>query len=259
MARISVLSSFTALMLVAAPAFAQEVGGIQLRPEVLNLPDAQQQALNLALSLLQRGQIAQQLLQGRNTASSQGSPVPAPTNPNAVNPSANLPAVNQQTIASMRGDPGYLAGFSFGQPLAPSRARPVVVPSYVDQSSTYVDQSRTFVLKALNSPVSIGNGNIVNQQVANSTAINPGGAAIAGSVVNQGNGGSGGASLAQKAVSSAISHGGVARSTASNNSVVNLGSGRSGRASLAQKAVSSAISQAGVAHSTASNNSNVLQ
>ena len=38
---------------------------------------------------------------------------------------ADRQARHQAMIARLRGDPGYLAGFAFGQPLAPSRMLPV--------------------------------------------------------------------------------------------------------------------------------------
>src|SRR5689334_6547457 len=123
MNRLSVLSGVASLILLATPALAQEVGGVHLTPEVLNTPDAQQQAMNLALGLLQRAQIAQQLQQGR-LGQFQGVPVQAPANPNAVNPSADRSAINQEAIARVRGDAGFLAGFSGGQPFALSRAKP---------------------------------------------------------------------------------------------------------------------------------------
>ena len=62
MVRLSALSGLAALMLAVAPACAQETGGIQLAPAVLNTPDAQQQAVNLALSLLQQMQVMQNQL-----------------------------------------------------------------------------------------------------------------------------------------------------------------------------------------------------
>lgn len=214
MARLSLLSGFAALMLTAAPAFAQEVGGIQLTPQVLNTADAQQQAMNLALSLLQRAQLAQQLQMSHGMAlAQQGFQPSPPTSPNAVNPSAGRSAINQQTIANLRGDPGFLAGFSGGQPLAASRLKPLLPPP------TFIDQSHTFVVNAVESPVSIGNGNIVHQQVVNTTAISRGGPVIAGASANQGNP-SGGASVSQHAMSSALSYSGTAQSTASNSSTV---------------------------------------
>jgi hypothetical protein len=213
------LSGVAGLLLMATPVLAQEVGGVALSPDVLKIPDAQQQAMNLAYTLLQRAQIAQQLQQGRlGLGLAQGSQTQAPTNPNAVNPSAGRSATDQQAIA---------------QALA-NRARPTPVPAYapsfVEQSNTLVvnqsntlaiDRSHSLVVNAADSPVVIGNGNIVRQQVANSTAISHGTPAIASATLHQGKGGKGGTTtVSQDATSTAASSGGTATSSASNSSVV---------------------------------------
>lgn len=216
MIRLRALSGIASLMLLATPALAQEAGGVPLTPEVLNIPDAQQQAMNLALGLLQRAQLAQQLQQGRFGQQVQGVPVQAPVNPNAVNPSADRSATNQQAIARLRGDAGFLGGFSGGQALALSRAKPMPVPV-----PTIVDQSQTLVVNAVDSPVALGNGNIIHQQVANSTAISHGAPATASAgTAQRGKGRKSGATVAQDADSTAVSTGGIAAATASNSNTV---------------------------------------
>lgn len=213
MTRFSIISGFAALMLAAVPAMAQEVGGVQIAPDVMNIPDAQQQALNLAFSLLQRAQMAQQLQQPHGTLLAPGFPAgTSAADPNAVNPAAGRSSVNQQAVARMLGDPGYLAGFAGGQPLAASRVKP-------PPAASFAVPSQTLVVNAVDSPVSIGDGNIVHQQVANSTAVGSGVSAKA--VAGQGGGhGGGGGSASQRASSAAVSDGGIAQSSASNSNVV---------------------------------------
>ena len=226
MVRLSALSGLAALMLAVAPAWAQETGGIQLAPAVLNTPDAQQQAVNLALSLLQQMQVMQQLQQSHGMVAAPASAAAAsprataPFGPNAVNPAAGRSSVNQQAVANMLGDPGYLAGFSGGRPLAASRLRP---PPATGQAA-----APQLVVNAVDSPVSIGNGNIVHQQVANSTAIGRGATASSGAVDSGGvaarghrRGAAGhSGSVSQDASSLAVSQGGVADATASNSNIV---------------------------------------
>jgi hypothetical protein len=73
---------------------------------------------------------------------------------------------HQQMIARLRGDGGFLDGFSFGQPLAASRqpppppVDPVMVPVILDQ--------RTKIVNRFQAPVAItaGNNNVVVQQGA---------------------------------------------------------------------------------------------
>jgi hypothetical protein len=158
--------------LTPVPAAAQQSGGEALAPEVLSTPGAAEMIRERALVRLQLIQQVQQLR----------APVIAPaSDPNGVNPSLDRSSLNQQTLARVpsRGDAGFLAGFAGGQPLAASRARPVTV------APTLIDQSHTLVLTAVGSPVSIGNGNLVQQQVANSTALG-GGVATASTVSSGG-------------------------------------------------------------------------
>lgn len=222
MVRLSALSGLAALMLAVAPACAQETGGIQLAPAVLNTRDAQQQAVNLALSLLQQVQVMQQLQQPHGGVAAPASAAvatpgaTAPSGPNAVSPAARFSSMNQQAIAKVLGDPGYLAGFSGGQPLAVSRVRP---------PATGQAAAPPLVVNAVDSPISIGSGNIVHQQVVNSTAIGPGatassGAAASGSVAARGQGRGAVGSVSQGASSVAVSQGGVADATASDSNII---------------------------------------
>jgi hypothetical protein len=139
--------------------------------------------------------------------------------------------VNQQALARIpnRGDAGFLAGFSGGQARAASRAKP---PTGDTVQPTFVDNSKMLVVNAFGSPVSVGNGNIVQQQVANSTAISVGGnpataTAAADNMSKRGDrGNSGGTGASQSATSSATSLGGAAGSTAANGYVTNRGTPR---------------------------------
>ena len=192
------------LMFATIPAAAQQSGGETLSPEVLNTPGAAEIIRERAFTRLQ----VFETLQAIRGAGLQGATTSVPTDPNAVNPAADRSAVNQQAVARIpqRGDPGFLAGFSGGLALAPSRARP---PAAEIVAPTFIDRSKTLVVNAFGSPVSIGNGNVVQQQVANSTAISVGAPASATATADNsaGRGGSGGPGRPQFATSTARSPG----------------------------------------------------
>jgi hypothetical protein len=192
------------LTLATIPAAAQQSGGETLSPEVLNTPGAAEIIRERAFTRLQ----VFQSLQAIRSAGLQGTATAAvPTDPNAANPAADRSAVNQQAVARIpsRGDAGFLAGFSGGAALAPSRVRP---PPAEIVAPTFVDRSKTLVVNAFGSPVSIGNGNIVQQQVANSTAISVGAPASATAVTDNAAGRGGpGAGRSQSATSTAKSLG----------------------------------------------------
>jgi hypothetical protein len=69
---------------------------------------------------------------------------------------------HQAQIARLRGDAGYLGGFSFGKPLSPS-----VQPG--QGFGAYGDQGPPVVVNNFDGPVVLGNGNVVQQQTAIST------------------------------------------------------------------------------------------
>jgi hypothetical protein len=193
-----------ALTLATTPAAAQQSGGEALAPEVLSTPGAAEIVRERVFNRLQ----VFQTLQAIRGAGLQGAAAAVTTDPNAANPALDRSAVNQQAVARVpqRGDAGFLAGFSGGAPLAPSRIRP---PPAEPAAPIFVDRSKTLVVNAFGSPVSIGNGNVVEQQVVNSTAIGIGAPATAtGTAVSstaRGNGGT--PARSQSAASQATSLG----------------------------------------------------
>jgi hypothetical protein len=68
---------------------------------------------------------------------------------------------HQAQIARLRGDAGYLGGFSFGKPLSPSVQPGQGFGAYGDQGPVVVNN--------FDGPVVLGNGNVVQQQTAIST------------------------------------------------------------------------------------------
>lgn len=194
--RVVLLSGLAVLALGAASASAQDAGGVLLTPQVLNTENAQGRVVDHVFGRLQQ---AQQL---RALATLAGPTKTAKPD----DPSIDKQALAQQTIAQSRGDAGFLAGFSRGQALAASRApRPKMV----------ADPPQPVVVNAYDSPVTIGNNNIVQQQVTSSTSI--GGNATAVSQANA-------AGTAQSAVSNPASTGGTAHATAANSNVEGQGS-----------------------------------
>jgi hypothetical protein len=209
-----------ALALSTVPAAAQQTGGEALAPEVLSTPGAAELIRERAFTRLQVFQAVQALRPG-------AAAVTTAVNPNAGNPALDRSAVNQQALARVpsRGDAGFLAGFSGGQPLASSRVRP---PPAEIVAPTFIDKSKTLVVNAFGSPVSIGNGNVVQQQVANSTAISVGGPASATAAADNpaGRGNHGGTGAAQSATSSAASLGAGAGPAPANGTAASRGTAR---------------------------------
>ncbi|HYD32449.1 MAG TPA: hypothetical protein VEB64_16525 [Azospirillaceae bacterium] len=107
------------------------------------------------------------------------SPVPLST----VNPARGRQAVHQERISALRGDPGYLAGFVRGEPVAPSRQPPppsfapfppIIVPPVIvnnlNGQVTVAAPPDTFDDLQINTlggmvGVAIGEGNTVVQQI----------------------------------------------------------------------------------------------
>ena len=157
--------SFSAL--AAMPAAAQESGGLGLSPEALSSGGPRGLARPLPFTF-----------PSITAADLQSTPTPAQRRQQ-----------HQEMIARVRGDGGLLDGFSFGQPRAASRQRPlpappdpVFAPVFVD-ASTFVDQrtkvvnrvnvqERTRVVNRFEAPVAVtvGDGNVVQQQGAGSAA-----------------------------------------------------------------------------------------
>jgi hypothetical protein len=133
------------LLALAMPAAAQEAGGLRISPAAKGGPVGLAQPLPEVRTL-----ITAQDLQGGMSA-------------------ADRQALHQNMIARLRGDPGFLAGFSFGQPLAPSRQ--VQVADDGGDSGFAAGhrhhRSRTIVINNQGSlAVTNGNGNVVQQQTA---------------------------------------------------------------------------------------------
>jgi hypothetical protein len=217
MARLAFLFTLAALTLsvAAASASAQQAGGESLAPEVMNTPGAAEAIRERTFARLQMLQIMQQLRAG-------GVPSAAATagNPNAVNSALDRSSVLQDMLARI--------------PPRGGRVRPQVA---ADSAPTFVDQSQTLVLNTAGGPVSVGNDNVVQQQVSTSTAISQGAGSVAGSTASAANDtaafgrrhgkAGGGASAApatsQSATSTAVSVGGTAVATAANSNVVSRG------------------------------------
>ena len=86
---------------------------------------------------------------------------------------ADRQAGHQAMIARLRGDPGYLAGFAFGQPLAPSRVLPVAAPPFglggpglVGPGGLVLQQP--VVIDNFGGPIAVanGDGNVIQQATA---------------------------------------------------------------------------------------------
>jgi uncharacterized membrane protein len=83
---------------------------------------------------------------------------------------ADHQAKDQAMITALRGDPGYLAGFSMGTPLAPSRQPAQALPDdggyrYRRMHGGHGD-GPIIINKGGTLAVTVGNGNLVQQQTA---------------------------------------------------------------------------------------------
>jgi len=97
----STLIAVVALLAFGAPAMAQESGGLGLDPGIKDGPHG----LARPLPFTPQPFLTARDVQGGMTA-------------------ADHQAQDQNMISKLRGDPGYLAGFSSGTPLAASRQVP---------------------------------------------------------------------------------------------------------------------------------------
>ena len=128
----------------ALPAAAQESGGLSITPQALAVGGPRGLARPLPFTF-----------PGISASDLQVTPTPAERRQR-----------HQDMIARLRGDGGFLDGFSFGQPRAASRQRPVPAPE-PDFVPVIIDQ-RTKVVNRFEAPVAItnGNNNVVQQQGA---------------------------------------------------------------------------------------------
>jgi hypothetical protein len=137
-----------ALMALSVPAMAQDSGGVRLAPGAKGGPIG----LAKPLPFTQTFVTAHDMQNGMTAADHQ--------------------AQNQNMISRLRGDPGFLAGFSMGTPLAASRQVPVATDdgSFQDfgGSQRHRHGSRPIVINNQGPlAVTVGNGNVVQQQSAN--------------------------------------------------------------------------------------------
>ena len=132
------------LLATALPAAAQESGGLSITPQALAAGGPRGLARPLPFTF-----------PGITASDLQATPTPAERR-----------LRHQDMIARLRGDGGFLEGFSFGQPRAASRQRPVPAPE-PDFVPVIIDQ-RTKVVNRFEAPVAItnGNNNVVQQQGA---------------------------------------------------------------------------------------------
>ena len=197
MLRATLLSGFAIIALGTAAASAQtESGGVKLSPQMMNTPNAQEQVLNHVFGTLQQAQTLKALT----------APPAAPNSGNANGPS-DAASNRQQALGT-------------AQSLAARRAAQQQLE--IDRQALSAPPQPTTVINAVDSPVVIGNGNIVKQQVAKSTTIG-GGSAQSSIDGDQAHGQANAGSATQSASSSATSIGGNASATAINSNTAGQG------------------------------------
>lgn len=127
------------------PAAAQESGGLNLSPEALAVGGPRGLARPLPFTF-----------PGFTAGDLQATPTPAERRQR-----------HQEMVARLRGDGGFLEGFSFGQPRAASRQPPPPPPPEPIFAPIFLDQ-RTKVVNRFEAPVAVtvGNNNVVQQQGA---------------------------------------------------------------------------------------------
>jgi hypothetical protein len=143
-----------ALMALSVPAMAQDAGGVRLAPGLNGGPVGLAKPLPFTQTFI----TAHDMQNGMTAADHQ--------------------AKNQSMISRLRGDAGFLAGFSMGTPLAGSRQVPVATDdgSFQDFGGDqggggghrHRHGSRPIVINNQGPlAVTVGNGNVVQQQSAN--------------------------------------------------------------------------------------------
>jgi hypothetical protein len=139
-----------ALLAFGGPAMAQDSGGVRLAPGINGGPVGLARPLPFTYPPMLSAHDAQ----------------------NGMTP-ADHQTQNQNMISRLRGDPGFLSGFSFGTPLAASRQIPVSQNVPDDGGYEYRrhhhGQGRGPIIINNEGPlaVTVGNGNVVQQQSAN--------------------------------------------------------------------------------------------
>ena len=141
----SIIIASLGLLSLAAPGMAQEAGGLGLDPGIKDGPHG----LARPLQFTRTPHLTAHDIQGGMTA-------------------ADHQAQDQAMISRLRGDPGYLAGFSFGTPLAPSRQAQTLPydAGYWYRHNHGHGQGRIVINNDGPLAVTVGNGNVVQQQSA---------------------------------------------------------------------------------------------
>jgi hypothetical protein len=139
-----ILFSFLALISLGSETMAQDAGGVKLAPGTKSGPVGLARPLPFTRPPLVT---AQDLQNGMTAASSQ--------------------TQDQNMITALRGDAGFLAGFSFGTPLAASR-QPVPSDGGYYYRHHHHGNGNGPVIINNDGPlaVTVGNGNVVQQQSA---------------------------------------------------------------------------------------------
>jgi hypothetical protein len=160
------------MLAFVAPAMAQEAGGIALPPGITG-PHGLARPLLSAPAPFQTAQSVQ----------------------NGMTP-ADHQAANQAAISSLRGDAGFLAGFSFGTPQATSRqtSQSSAGGYGYDYRRRHHEQGQGATIINNTGPLAltVGNGNVVQQQgatgsgpTAQQQVVTMGGVALGGGAVNR--------------------------------------------------------------------------
>lgn len=195
------LAGLAAIALGTTAAVAQEAGGLELSPEVRSTPNAQEQVLNHVFGRLQQFQQLRQL-----------------------NAAAATPGTASAAVAASGGAPDATTArqqsLSAAQQFAARRLAQQQLQ--LQQAALNTPPQPVTVVNAYDSPVTIGNNNIVRQQVANSTTIG-GGTAQSSIGGNRASAQANTGSATQSASSSATSIGGNASATAINSNVTGQG------------------------------------
>jgi hypothetical protein len=136
------LLSVLTLMAFASPAMAQDAGGVPLSQGAKDGPSGLARPLPFARTFI----TARDMQNGMTPADHQ--------------------AQNQDMITRLRGDPGFLAGFQFGTPLAASRQAELQQDGG-GFGSRHRHRQRPIIINNQGPlAVSVGNGNVVQQQSA---------------------------------------------------------------------------------------------
>jgi hypothetical protein len=164
-----ILLPVLALLSFGSAAMAQDAGGVSLAPGIKGGPVGLARPMMFVRPPLQT---AQDVQNGMTPADSQ--------------------AQDQAMITALRGDPGYLSGFSFGTPLAASRQTVPGGDGYYYHHHHRNGSGAVVINNQGPLAVTVGNGNLVQQQSATGSgpvaqqqvATAPGNARRGGGAVN---------------------------------------------------------------------------